>query len=34
VIAPSLSDGMIRHIGASFHRKCNVTLGGTAFAQP
>jgi allophanate hydrolase len=34
VIAPSLSDGMIRHIGASFHRKCNVTLGGTGFAQP
>jgi allophanate hydrolase len=34
MIAPAFSDGMIRHIGASFHRQANVTLGGTGFAQP
>lgn len=34
VIAPSFHDGMIRHVGASFHRQTNVTLGGTGFPHP
>jgi allophanate hydrolase len=34
LIAPSLSDGMIRHIGARFHRHSKVTLGATGYPHP
>ena len=34
IIAPAFRDGMIRHMGAMFHRQTNVGLGGTGFPQP
>jgi allophanate hydrolase len=34
LVAPAFSDGMIRSIGARFHRQSKTTLGATGFPQP
>jgi allophanate hydrolase len=34
LVAPAFTDGLIRHIGASFHRDSRTTLGATGFPQP
>ncbi len=34
LVAPAFADGMIRHIGARFHRHSNTTLGATGFPHP
>lgn len=34
LVAPAFADGMIRHIGAKFHRYSGATLGATGFPQP
>lgn len=34
LIAPALSDGILRKIGASFHREVDARLGGTQFKLP
>jgi allophanate hydrolase len=34
LVAPAFADGVIRHVGARFHRHSNTTLGATGFPQP